>query len=568
MDGESTNYCCNKCGQTFRLKTSYERHRKRAHSLPQKMYSCNVCNKQFRKFLVLKRHSALHVPLVEYECSVCKTEFTRKENIERHLSSAHDIHKIECQMCGKGFAFRHDAVDHIRAQHRDFDLRGCTVLDDKNKIIRLDFPCNECDETFITYSDLRAHKDQQHKPVETPRMVRSMRNLKFKKGVKKSLVLELAKKITLKNKPQPKRDLNLKSKAQSQNKKPTRNDLKCTVCLKEFRQVYSVHRHLRNVHNKEPSPAKPVVKNVTFEVAPFSSENGIKSEPVSDEPNDDDEAVCPLCNKVFDKNINLSRHLKNFHFRRANQVTVDITPINTNSVIQRSAASAEKPSFVASPKPKSSILLRPKGVVTPKLNLLVSPKSPNNLPTKPNCASIKKPIISAAGQTKIASNISPRSNIQINNRDVLPTEPVKLKPFQCKICKVRFGTQDILDTHIETKHFNKCGYCNRTFSEKNYLEAHMRSTHADKLFMCPFPPCTTFFQHPYHLDQHVKLMHHKLLPVKSNSESPTAKLKIPLMTSPGLTLDRKSHQCTICKRVLSSASVLKRHRRLVHKEKN
>ena len=87
---------------------------------------------------------------------------------------------------------------------------------------------------------------------------------------------------------------------------------------------------------------------------------------------------------------------------------------------------------------------------------------------------------------------------------------LKLKPFECDICKISFAERGCLKSHIKAVHIGErnhaCNYCEKKFVEKNTLLVHINSVHLKlKPFECD--QCKKRFISAYNLNLHVRLVH-------------------------------------------------------------
>lgn len=130
-------YSCDICEKQFKKKFRFTEHRL-THSI-EKPYSCDQCESKFTSKFSLQRHvKVFHVTEAPLHCSTCGRTFKNSYSLKRH----EDIHKkpFMCDVCGRGFALKNTRDNHA--------LRHSGVRP---------FACTLCSKTFLAKNKLRSH---------------------------------------------------------------------------------------------------------------------------------------------------------------------------------------------------------------------------------------------------------------------------------------------------------------------------------------------------------------------------------------------------------------------------
>ncbi|XP_053671589.1 zinc finger protein 75A-like [Anopheles nili] len=106
-----------------------------------KEYSCEMCDKTFRRKSNLIDHLRLHAQLKMYACDYCNKRFVQSGNLKAHLRTHTAEKPFQCNMCDKAYSQSSALKTHMLMHS---NLRP--------------FACDICDKSFTTSSDLSKHK--------------------------------------------------------------------------------------------------------------------------------------------------------------------------------------------------------------------------------------------------------------------------------------------------------------------------------------------------------------------------------------------------------------------------
>ena len=98
VDSYQTGFLDPKCSGQRRSK------KHKPEQSPGAVYSCGVCNKQFRSNSHLTRHQQIHTGLRPYQCSVCEKRFSEPSSVKRHMYIHTNEAPHACPTCGHRYS--------------------------------------------------------------------------------------------------------------------------------------------------------------------------------------------------------------------------------------------------------------------------------------------------------------------------------------------------------------------------------------------------------------------------------------------------------------------------------
>lgn len=166
---------CTLCGLIFASEGGLAKHLRCTHKIDTpKTVFCHICNTGFHDKRQLKPH-LLKVHLkVSYTCKFCNKVFKAKESYKRHIIVKHPTSTKEevntdmqkCDKCMETFKDEFELCRHINKVHvietvNPSETQWLEVkkeeMDSKDS-----YQCTKCSDTYSTWSQLKAHYEQNH----------------------------------------------------------------------------------------------------------------------------------------------------------------------------------------------------------------------------------------------------------------------------------------------------------------------------------------------------------------------------------------------------------------------
>jgi len=151
-------WVCLDCRKTFEKRHLCVLHWRQAHKTDKPMFSCDICQKKFKKKGNLKEHKNVHNRTKEFVCDLCGKSFNDKKILKLHHIKIHGTEeekkanqKHVCSTCGKAFYKKVDLDDH---ENIHTGVKS--------------FRCDQCDFGAFTPSGLRTHIMRIHQGLLVP----------------------------------------------------------------------------------------------------------------------------------------------------------------------------------------------------------------------------------------------------------------------------------------------------------------------------------------------------------------------------------------------------------------
>lgn len=112
------NYSCEQCGKTFQRMSSRSRHMKTHDKAPgQKTkrtpFLCTICGRSFPFSNSVQRHMRVHLGIRRHECNVCHKRFNQSTHLRVHMRTHTGEKPYVCDLCGNAFSLNATLRKHL-----------------------------------------------------------------------------------------------------------------------------------------------------------------------------------------------------------------------------------------------------------------------------------------------------------------------------------------------------------------------------------------------------------------------------------------------------------------------
>ncbi|XP_015927940.2 zinc finger protein 271-like [Parasteatoda tepidariorum] len=308
-------YSCKECGRRFRSKRYLVNH---SATHEEMRYACDLCPKKFNQKMWLLKHKELHEGKKRYECQLCFKAFKRKADLELHVSLHSGQRPFVCEVCRKGFNREIYLKKHLQT-HSAEELAEFNVCKSDNTLKKpapsgnqKPFACEICQKGFNREPYLKKHF-QTHSADELAQFNLYKLDPTSRKPPpsdrQKPFICEICQK-GFNREPYLKKHFQTHSadelaqfnlyKLDPTSRKPPPSDKQkpflCEICQKGFNREPYLKKHFQT-HSAEEQAQFNVCKSDHMLSKPMSSNN---QKPF----------VCEICQKCFNREIYLKKHLQ------------------------------------------------------------------------------------------------------------------------------------------------------------------------------------------------------------------------------------------------------------------
>lgn len=259
---------CHQCGKISSSHSAFHLHMQ-SHNTDLK-FQCETCKKFLRTRSGLKEHRKTHLGFRPHQCPKCDLRFVSSSGVKRHMSVHAEECTFKCETCGKMLKSKITLKQHVENIHNWVKPHVCDI----------------CGAALVTKENLKQHFRAIHS-----------------------------------NEPGTCRICNKDVPNLREHKKSHTSEMifQCHLCPKRYGLKRSLTAHVKTHANSEPNKFTCDVNDCT---KTFTAQNLLDYH-VSQHHNEHTPYVCQFCSKGFYRLPELSKHLKNSHFRKYEDSTED-----------------------------------------------------------------------------------------------------------------------------------------------------------------------------------------------------------------------------------------------------
>ncbi|KAL4235025.1 hypothetical protein ACF0H5_006663 [Mactra antiquata] len=545
-------YNCDLCPRVFKNKRDKERHSKQHDS--QRTYKCDQCNASFQKTEHLKSHVRVHDATEIYPCQTCNLEYPTMAALMSHQNA----HKPKtatsskigstCSDCGDVFYTVSEKDMHVCSEFgskKTFQCQHCAAIcvgptalalhtehahsgsgTDQNK-------CPLCYKCFLTLDELTAHMKVHELPNSDRKSMLNLNDIQsldyganMLSGSASLCPTDvLVCPYCLRDDFETLEGLELHMQS-VHSVKPT-EVYTCNYCNAPYKNLYSLHEHMRAIHQNQPSMGiKYPCSRCGKEYPSIEALQEHKKKMHYKPKHSDNVITCAHCSLAFASTSSLNEHVKVAHSDRkasedpnSHQLNSPSLKINRqsldNSILDHYQSYGESPTIINVPEP-SQILRHlkspikkstsPTGTVhhgpSPTGNRRSQQPSPNRPPSGGKVDATQR-ITCDHCNAKFSDAASYLSHIRLHVDNIHGQ-------FTCRQCNKMFLSDEQLESHLSLHYVSTtseygCSSCNKTFNKPDELQKHLMDIHAHHLYKCSL--CKEVFDSKVNIQVHFAIKH-------------------------------------------------------------
>ncbi|XP_023315840.1 zinc finger protein 2 homolog [Trichogramma pretiosum] len=527
---------CDQCNKLFKNKSCLRRHVREVHKskkLVKSIITDNAINST-----IINDTLRIAPKRTVLQCNQCNKLFDRNYNLRRHIAMVHKSNEQDESIITKeadGSIITEDnAMNSISLNESQDNFAEQSVLQ-----------CDQCNKLFNRSYNLKRHM-QVHEAKKVDESIIT------KDNVIKSITIN-----------------------ETQDKVDKVSALQCNQCNKLFKSNSSLRRHVTEVH-KNKKQNEGITEKADESI--ITEDNAINSIRSIEEQNEVDEKSlfeCNQCNKLFQNNYRLKRHVTRVHERKKVECEVchEFFAKKSNLLVHYDSV---HPGFMTHSCNECS------KTFDKRKNLLRHIRSVHRN-TVFECAICQKTftnktylrlhITGTHEQVKGVECDTCKKTFRHKTYLRIHIDAVhkRLRNFECPICHKVYGFEGYLKKHIKGIHGtiiknHECEICKKKFSHKSNLTKHVDRSHKNiRAFECEI--CHATFKQKAHKLVHIDTVHEQ----KKNffceyCGKNFGRKDNMLMHVKIVHLKLKKHECQICKKTFRDRHYLTKHMNTVHKD--
>lgn len=142
LKDKQITFTCDICQKVFKRNFSLKIH-KRIH-FDEKPFKCELCPMDFNQKSNYTKHKLIHLNQKPHKCTKCDNTFSQKSHLKTHqmLHAAEDLKPYKCGHCNSGFSNNNCLMKHVQISHYGREM----------------FKCDICDRIFVSKSGIKNHR--------------------------------------------------------------------------------------------------------------------------------------------------------------------------------------------------------------------------------------------------------------------------------------------------------------------------------------------------------------------------------------------------------------------------
>ncbi|WAR11752.1 ZN423-like protein [Mya arenaria] len=550
-------HSCTRCARVFKSKRARDRHVKFHNS--GKTFSCTRCDFFFTKPEALKAHMKTHEAPEVYPCQICDLEYPTMAALMSH-QNAHKPKPVYtrdfltgsyCPECGDVLFTDKDRETHTCPSYggrRTFHCQHCSAIcvgptalalhtehahsasgTEQNK-------CPLCFKCFLTLDELTVHMKVHDSPVSEQNRD-SMLTTPDYHGI------DFGASILSKTNGMGPNDIlicpycfrddfdsleGLELHMQSVHSVKPTEVYTCNYCNAPYKNLYSLHEHMRAIHQNQPSMGiKYPCSRCGKEYPSIESLQEHKKRVHYKQKPTETVYTCTFCTLIFVSASALNEHVKSSHAELSKHEFEDRTNAVKTPKLTPPARSPRPPSVIPiskeSPPPTYSDVHTIINVPEPSqiLRHLRSPlktstpsgtihhggpfegRHMSSPPARPSSSGSGETIKCEQCTARFTDPAAFQKHIQLHLDSALGQ-------FSCRQCQKTFLTEEQLELHLSLHFLSlraefRCKSCDKAFSKPDELQKHLLDIHAHHMYKCAL--CEEVYDSKVNIQVHFAIKH-------------------------------------------------------------